>query len=402
MLHAVRMSDLEGFSSLARRLGLESQEAPCILVVDDEPENVALLEALLSPCGRVRAASSAAEALGWAEREAVDVVVTDQRMPGMTGVELLEQLRQRLPDVQGVLTTAWADVATLQRAINRASVFRVLCKPYDADELVRVVEQARQHVRAVRMNRELLTLLSSRSESLGLALQELRATQMKLVHLDRLSTIGRLTAGITHDLRNVMQAMVLLDEHLGPSDVPPLVAECLRLGVTGMRSFLDSLRAVHQFGGGGLSLAEREVGVEQLLHDAQVMVSLDPVHCARSLHITLAPSLPRLRADPPKLVQVLVNLIRNAMQATSDGGTVRVDAAAAPGGVTISVVDDGPGVSPAIAARLFEPFASTKGDVGVGVGLYMARIVAASHGGTLEHVPRAERGARFDLWLPAP
>jgi two-component system sensor kinase FixL len=230
----------------------------------------------------------------------------------------------------------------------------------------------------------------------------LREAQQKLVHLDRLSTIGRLTAGITHDLRNVMQAMVLLDEHLGPSDVPPLVAECVRVGVSGMRSFLDSLRTVHQFGGGGLSLAESEVCVEQLLHDVQVMVTLDPVHRARSLHIALAPSLPRLRGDRPKLVQVLINLVRNAMQATGDGGAVHVDAAPARGGVTISVVDDGPGVAPAIAARLFEPFASTKGDVGVGMGLYMARIVAASHGGTLEHVPSVERGARFELWLPSP
>jgi signal transduction histidine kinase len=396
------MSDLEGFSSLARRLGLEEREAPSILVVDDEPENLEILQALLSPCGTVRAAGSAAEALAWAEREAVDVVVTDQRMPGMTGVELLEQLRQRFPDLQGVLTTAWADVSTLQRAINRAGVFRVLCKPYDADELLGVVEQAQQHLRAVRLNRELLTLLSSRSESLGRALHELREAQQKLVHLDRLSTIGRLTAGITHDLRNVMQAMVLLDEHLGPSDVPPLVAECVRVGVSGMRSFLDSLRTVHQFGGGGLSLAESEVCVEQLLHDVQVMVTLDPVHRARSLHIALAPSLPRLRGDRPKLVQVLMNLVRNAMQATGDGGAVHVDAAPARGGVTISVVDDGPGVAPAIAARLFEPFASTKGDVGVGMGLYMARIVAASHGGTLEHVPSVEQGARFELWLPSP
>ena len=396
------MSDWERLSALARHLGFDEDDAPCLLVVDDELENVQLLQALLAPLGRVCAASSAAEAITLLERETFDVVVTDHRMPGMTGVELLEQIRVRRPDTLGVLTTAWADVSTLQRAINSAGVFRVLCKPYDADELVAVVEQARQHVRSVRMNRGLLALLASRSEALHHAIHELQFAQQKMVHLDRLSTIGRLTAGITHDLRNVMQAMVLLDEHLRPSDVPPLVAECVRVGGSGMRSLLASLRTVHQFGGGGLSLAESEVCVEQLLHDVQVMVTLDPVHRARSLHIALAPMLPRLRGDRPKLVQVLMNVVRNAMQATGDGGTVRVDAAPARGGVTISVVDDGPGIAPAIAARLFEPFASTKGDVGVGMGLYMARIVAASHGGALEHVPSVERGARFELWLPSP
>lgn len=395
------MSDWERLSALARHLGFDEDDAPCLLVVDDELENVQLLQALLAPLGRVCAASSAAEAITLLERETFDVVVTDHRMPGMTGVELLEQIRVRRPDTLGVLTTAWADVSTLQRAINSAGVFRVLCKPYDADELVAVVEQARQHVRSVRMNRGLLALLASRSEALHHAIHELQFAQQKMVHLDRLSTVGRLTAGITHDLRNAMQTVVLLEEDLAQLEVPPLVADCLRVGVSGMRSLLASLRTVHQFGGGGVALVPSDLRVEQLLRDAEVVSRMDPARGARTLRIGPTGPLPPLRGDHPKLVQVLVNLLRNAMQATGPYGTIILDATPHRGGVVISVEDDGPGVAPEIIARLFEPFSSTKGDLGVGVGLYMARLVAASHGGTLAHAPSKGPGARFELWLPA-
>jgi two-component system, NtrC family, nitrogen regulation sensor histidine kinase NtrY len=114
--------------------------------------------------------------------------------------------------------------------------------------------------------------------------------------------------------------------------------------------------------------------------------------------------VPRVRADRDQIVQVLTNLVQNALDAVkslADAGEVRV--AIAPEGtsaVAITVSDNGPGVSPDIAARLFEPYATTKKE-GTGLGLAIAQRIAIEHQGELSLVPAtAGRGAAFKLVLP--
>lgn len=398
------MAARERISQLALRHGLGETLTGHVLVVDDEYENLVVLRAFIETNCTVVEARSAAEALSEIDRTRFDVVVSDHRMPGMTGVELLEQVSLRAPDTAGILLTAYSDTPMLIHAINRARVFRHLKKPWDAEELIAAVEQAREHVRSIRMNQKLLELLSERGEELAAALDELRNTQQKMLHMERLSTMGRLTAGVTHDLRNVLQGLVLLEQQFDVHSVPDRLRECLHIGVSGMRNLLSSLQAMNQFASGsGIALRPARVDVQTLMHDAEIVVSMDIAFRERSLRVSIPPGLPQIVGDRQKLIQVLVNLIRNALQASHRGTPVLMESYASQGGVVIAVQDEGDGVAPDIAARLFEPFVTSKGQQGVGMGLYMARLVAESHGGTLRHVSRggAQRGARFELWLPA-
>jgi CheY-like chemotaxis protein len=238
---------------LAARHGLGETLSGRVLLVDDEPDNLVVLRGFLEDEWEIVEARSGAEALQLLAHADFDLVLTDHRMPGLTGVELLESLRTTHPDTAGILITAFSDTPLLISAINRAAVFRHLKKPWEPDELLAAVAQARAHVRALRSNRRLLELLSQRTDALSAALAALEATQQQVLHMERLSTVGRLTAGITHDLRNVVQAMMLLEQQCDLQDTvpaPPEASGCTwacRACATCSRA----CRAINQFASGG-------------------------------------------------------------------------------------------------------------------------------------------------------
>ena len=110
--------------------------------------------------------------------------------------------------------------------------------------------------------------------------------------------------------------------------------------------------------------------------------------------------LPAVWADRDQAVQVLLNLVRNALEAMPQGGTLRVSARAERGGVSLSVADTGPGIAPEDLPRLFEPYFTRK-EGGTGLGLAIAQRIAEEHGGRLEVASAPGQGATFTLWLPA-
>jgi signal transduction histidine kinase len=109
--------------------------------------------------------------------------------------------------------------------------------------------------------------------------------------------------------------------------------------------------------------------------------------------------LPALEFDSGQIHQVLLNLLLNAVQACSEGGSVRVEFASDEKTVTVSVSDTGKGIPPAVLPNIFRPFFTTKGD-GTGLGLSLARRIVEDHGGRLEATSELGKGSRFTLSLP--
>jgi signal transduction histidine kinase len=394
------LSDRE-IAALVERLGVELPRSGGVLLVDDERLNLRVLRGFLEDRWRVHEAESGAEALEIAARVPLDVVIADQRMPGMTGVELLEELRRRRPDVAGIVLTAFADMQALESAINRASVFRFMRKPWEPREIVEAVEQATAFVVQRRTIERLVQLLAERGEELRASLDELRAQQQMLLHLERLGTIGKLSAGVTHDLRNLMVAFRAAEWEMKDADVAPALREIVGLGLTGVDNIVRTLGTLQEFARtGALSLELGAVDPAGVVRDGLAIARMDPAFKFHVVAAVVPEGLPVVRGDRQKLTQVVVNLVRNALHATRHDEAVRVTASARDGGVVIAVEDDGPGVAPEVRARLFEPFASTKGDAGLGLGLYMARLITESHHGQLDLVDRP-RGARFEVVLPA-
>src|SRR4051812_12569595 len=118
---------------------------PCLLVVDDEPDLVQSVKDLLRFDFRVLGATRASEGLKIAEAENVPVVMSDQRMPEMTGVEFLACLRDRQPDTVRLLFTAFSDLQAVTDAINQGNVYRYITKPFQPDDLRQTLRQAFDH-----------------------------------------------------------------------------------------------------------------------------------------------------------------------------------------------------------------------------------------------------------------
>ncbi|MBM4320412.1 MAG: HAMP domain-containing histidine kinase, partial [Deltaproteobacteria bacterium] len=332
---------------------------------------------------------------------ALDVIVTDQRMPNMTGVQLLERVQAQGLDVAGIVLTAYTDSPAIIAAINRARAFRFLTKPWRAEEVLAVLTQASQQVYQRRAILRLVGQLNQRNVQLQTTLDDLRATQQHLLHLERQGTIGRLTAGILHDLRNLLQRLSFLDEELDDQALDAETREIIRIGVAGLRTLHDTLSTLNAFARAGkLTATLVQAHLRDVVHDVLAVLSMDKQLRQRDLVVDVQPELPPLSCDRRLLTQALINLVDNAIQATERGQHLRIEVARRTGeGFVLAVEDDGPGVAADLLERLFTAFATTKGERGLGMGLYMARLVAEAHGGSIGYRRSSLGGARFEILL---
>jgi len=225
-----------------------------------------------------------------------------------------------------------------------------------------------------------------------------------LITLNRSATVSRLVAGVFHELNNSLQVIGGLAELLQDTPgIPTTVA--------------DGLRRIHeQNAKAGVAIAEVMAFSRQKTDERDRVNMRDlTTRAVRLRAFAIGRARLTIVYQPPKigvvdvqgftnlLLQVVLNLIVNAEQALAgtQGGTIRVELESPAGWVVVRVSDNGPGVDPAVADRLFEPFVTTRSrDESSGLGLAVARQIAEQHGGTLT-IERVDTGACFAMRLPA-
>jgi C4-dicarboxylate-specific signal transduction histidine kinase len=389
----------DGLRSLIALHGVGETRSRGILIVDDERPNLTVLRNFLESGYHVHEAQSGPEALEIAKTADLDVVITDQRMPEMSGVELLEELRHLKPDVAGIVLTGFTDPPALISAINRARVFRFLKKPWQPDDILEAVRQASEHVYQTRAIQRLVALLARRTNELDESLGQVKSAQRQLLHMERLGTMGRLAAGVVHDLRNLMVSLGYIESVLQQRDVAADVRESVQVGMQGVSNLIQTLEAMHQFArGGSLTLDKQLLPPSAVIKDAIAIARMDLNYRMHKVELHVAEDLPCVMGDRQKLTQVMLNLLRNALQATAQWRRVSVEAQRQDGRIVLAVEDEGPGVPIELRESLFQPFATGKGD-GMGMGLYMAKMIVDSHQGEIAVMDRPQGGARFEVRL---
>jgi two-component system, sporulation sensor kinase E len=229
---------------------------------------------------------------------------------------------------------------------------------------------------------------------------DVKALTEQLIRADRLAAMGELTAGVAHEVRNplgIIRASVQLMED----------AECSRERVTGaaevIKQEIDRLdrviKALLDFGRPAAPTM-RPVAVAQVLED----VALFSRTFASRAHVKViehyVPDVPEVMADPEQLKQVFVNLISNAVQAMSGGGTLTIDTGYEDGFVFVRFTDTGPGIPEGVLGKIFDPFVSTRDD-GTGLGLTIVHRIVDDHDGHIEVASEPDVGTAFTIWLPA-
>lgn len=218
----------------------------------------------------------------------------------------------------------------------------------------------------------------------------------------RLAEIGLLTAGVLHDLRTPLTVILGLSEvGAREADLQAMRADFERIRNAGLvcRDIVSQVLAASD---------RREPELEPC--DLREILLSSIALCSSVFEkkgITVRTAVPKdaikVNADPRRLERLFLNLLSNASQALKAGNMVSIEARGISGSVEVAVADDGPGLSEKALAGLFKPFSTTKAAEGsTGLGLYICREIASSHGGTLEAANRPEGGARFTLRLPLP
>lgn len=376
---------------------------PTILVVDDEPEVLRSLHDLFRREYRVLTFERGPEALGALRDLDPPVVMTDQRMPQMTGVEFLRHAKRLRPDATRLLFTGYADLKAVIDAINEGNVFRYITKPWDAEEMQTVVRQAVEHHDLLVERRHLIGELQEKNAQLREADSVKRAFIEVASH--ELNTPVAVVLGMA-DLWKLTQ---------GPNASVTERAWIDRIQNAGKRlartveRMLKLLRA-DRFGD-TLELQQTDLGPLVL----QVVEDLQPFLQARrqTVDVRLDPALGSAEVDPAKVSDILTNLLVNAIKFSPDGGSIEL--AAEPVGtetVRIRVKDSGVGIDPADRRHLFEPFFTSYdtlhhssgefqfGKRGIGLGLCLVKMFAELHGGRV-HVDSAPgSGSTFTIELP--
>jgi signal transduction histidine kinase len=227
----------------------------------------------------------------------------------------------------------------------------------------------------------------------------IRHAREDLIRQERISTIGRLTASIVHDLRNPLAAIyggaeMLVDTEMPPSHVKRLAGNIYRSSRR-IQGMLQDL----------LDVSRGKQGAPEVCRLREVaMAAADSLAAAAEaqgvkLSLDVAPEI-ELPLERGRMERAFVNLIGNALEAMPSGGEVRVRAELEGGAAVVHVEDDGPGIAPEIRAQLFQPFVTARKRSGLGLGLALSRQTVLDHGGDMWVESEPGRGARFSFRLP--
>jgi len=396
-----------------------------ILVIDDVAGPRESLRMILHLDHDVRLAAGGLQGLDMIVEDPPDLVFLDIRMPGMDGSEVLRRIKEMAPDVEVAMITAYAAIASAQDAM-RLGALDYITKPFGVAEVNAVVDRALARRQEQQEQAQLMNELSGTIERLSVQITDAQegegeagdgamlsgltsahnSIEDQLNEVLRLSSIGEVAAEVAHDLNNFLSTILfrieimLLDVDQGQAPAAESLVDGLRqigLAARDGGEALERISALAKY-----SPYEPNVHVDlcEIMREAaelsqgrvdqsglhQLVYELDPV--------------PIIEGSPAGLRTVFTNLIINAHHALEGEGEIRLRTFDQGGMVCAEVIDNGVGMSPDVLSHLQEPFFTTKGEAGTGLGLTVSYKVITQHQGVIEFESEPGRGTTATVRLP--
>ncbi len=385
-----------------------------LLLVDDEPANLDLLEALLEGDGYTTLVRTTdpRQVAALAATHAPDLVLLDLHMPHRHGLDVLADLSAATPagEYRPVLVlTADATLEARDKALTLGARDFVT-KPFDATEVLLRVENLLD-TRVLHLDERAMRQRAEAAEQRALEL----LAEAQLATSER----ERLLAVVAHDLRNPLGAIAMYAEVLAslqPEEDRPAASDAeeraraytrtalgtIRSSAATMQRLVQDLLDASTLKGDALTMVRSAVPANAPAEDAIRMFAPRAAALGVTLRADATDAL--VTIDAGRVTQLLANLIGNALRVTPSGGTICVKLACSADGMALegSVSDTGPGIPSTLMPHLFTAF--WRGDrrdrTGVGLGLWIARAIAEGHGGDLTAVSTPGAGATFSFVLP--
>jgi signal transduction histidine kinase len=366
------------------------------------------------------------------------MAIVDVRMPpGWDGIETTQKLWEVDSDLQVVICSAYSDYSwdDIIARLGNSDRLLFLKKPFDTVEILQLANALTEKWRLIRQvrnqmadlerivgertqqlqvtNARLLIEIAEHRESeerLKHVLEELRETQQRIIQEERLRALGGMASGIAHDFNNALVGILGLSElllhrpeNLDDKQKIKHYAEMINTSAKDAGEIVSRLREFYRhregrevFGGVDLNqLVEDAISLTQPMWKTQAE--------AKSISITLQKDLqniPPVAGHAGELREVLTNLIFNAVDAMPQGGTIAIRTRCDDGQVTLEVSDTGTGMTDEVRQRCLEPFFTTKGNHGSGLGLAMVYGSVQRHQGTIDINSEVGKGSTFIIRIP--
>lgn len=377
-------------SAPTHRSATHAAVKPRLLCVDDEPHVVEGLALQLRKRFQVSTSTSPRAVIEKMKGgESWDAIVSDLRMPDVSGVDLLREVRKLAPGTARILLTGYGDFSSAVAAVNEAAVHRFLTKPCRPDQLSVAIDEA------------LLAVAEATHKEIDLK-------------VGKLATLGTMAGSIGHEVGNLVNALngsialvrAQVERGALPTAEEMVILETVKQRIGEHASHLKNLAK------------PRPMKMERLDLDALVRTAVQLLEVAgilRGLEVRYVPptsATVHAVVDHSSLEGVVVNLLKNAAEAVNQraekeddfewSGRLTVVVATAGEHATISVEDNGCGMPPEVQKRVFERFFTTKAPgKGTGLGLAIASQTMKSLGGTISVESEENRFTRFTLTLEA-
>ena len=375
-----------------------------ILYVDDEELSLKNFARAFSDEFRIYTAINAKDGLKLIEEKKgeIGILMTDQKMPGEKGTWLLERARQTAPRIIRILVTAHAEFPDAIEAINTGAIYHYINKPWEPEQLELTLKQAMDFFLVQRERDQLL--------------QEKMEALRQLMVADRLVSLGMLTAGLSHHIRNALVTVKTFMD-LAPAKMREEKADAsavrnpdfwsdyhqsVLFQIDRIDNLLKELWVASEKSSGQFS---DSVKLHAMV--AESVESLKAALAAKSLQVEnqIDPNLPMLQVEKPRFLRLFVLLLKEELASLPAGSRVifsaRTVVTDGQTEIRLQVMDNGPGLSPETAQHLFDPF-MVRSDAPSEHGIYLMACFFIVHqrGGRIEAASQPGQGTTFTLYLP--
>jgi len=387
----------------------DSEYIGSILVIDDEKIILDLTAIILKNRGyNVYSAADARTGLDLIENLRPEIVMLDYMMPGMDGLTALKEIRQLFPDTYVIMFTGKGS-EELAVEMMKAGASDYILKPFNNKDLIERIDNVLKIRKVELTNRDLLREremllaeiaawnreLEARVEEKTEALQK---AQTEIVQAEKLATLGYLSAGMAHEIRNPLNSIALFIQLLKSGMEDPEKIEYIDKSIKEIDRIDGILRKL-------LDAAKRpkfeigEVRIDGIIDATLEIFKPQTEHHKIKVVRDYRRIPPAIQADPLELEQVFTNLFMNAIHEMPSQGTLTVQLDHDASAITIRVADTGKGIPGENLASIFDPFFTTKSS-GVGMGLAVVLRIVKTYYGKIEVEKSDNTGTTFRIRIP--
>jgi len=368
-----------------------------VLFLDDEESIIDGIQRLfMREPYLVFATTKVAEARDALARYKIKVVVSDYRMPEISGINFLQEVKKKYPDTVKILFTGYTDFSAAEDAINVGEVYRFISKPWKTSELLLSIRQCIEHY-------DLVTGAKAHEEELELANKKLKA--MYEMQRDFTSTVS-------HELRTPLASIKMAIDLISQETVGTInndqkdVLGRAKQETDRLKRLIDDILDLTKIEAGKLQMNFMMNDIHRVI--AQVTESQKDIVKSRGLYLKTEfdPKVPSVAFDSDRIIQVLDNLLGNAFKFTRHGGIiVRTQDKPLENHVLVSIMDTGKGIAEKDLPKLFQKFqqiesAQENEEGGTGLGLAICREIITRHGGKIWAESQLGVGTTMNFILP--